>query len=78
MCGDGFFAYHMWPEVYVGQWMDMDPKWFQVDPSTGEYYTDATHIQLGTTELDENLFIEMVKTTSEIIGRLRLKVIEYR
>jgi transglutaminase-like putative cysteine protease len=78
MYGEDFFAYHMWPEVFVGQWIDLDPRWFSVDPSSGEYYTDATHIKFGRTELDENLFKEMVLSASELIGKLKVNVIEYR
>jgi len=78
MYGEDFFAYHMWPEVFVGQWIDLDPKWFSVDPSSGEYYTDATHIKFGRTELDENLFKEMVLSASELIGKLNVHIIEYR
>lgn len=78
MYGEEFFAYHMWPEVFVGQWIDLDPKWFSVDQSTGEYYTDATHIKFGRTELDENLFKEMVLSASELIGKLNIHIIEYR
>jgi len=78
MYGEEFFAYHMWPEVFVGQWVDLDPKWFCVDPNTGEYYTDATHIKFGRTELDENLFKEMSLSASEIIGKLHIHIIRYK
>jgi len=78
MYGESFFAYHMWPEVYVGEWIDLDPKWFRIDPKTGAYYTDATHIKFGRTELDENLFREMVLSASEIIGKLNIHIIEYK
>lgn len=78
MYGGSFFAYHMWPEVYVGEWIDLDPKWFCVDPKTGVYYTDATHIKFGRTELDENLFREMVLSASEIIGKLSIRIIKYK
>ncbi len=77
MYGEGFFAYHMWPEVYVGQWIDLDPKWFEVDSKTGEYYTDATHIKLGRTELDEYLFKEMAQAISEVIGKLSIEILEF-
>ncbi|MBD3415098.1 MAG: hypothetical protein GF421_11785 [Candidatus Aminicenantes bacterium] len=78
MYGEGFFAYHMWPEVYAGKWIDLDPKWYKVDPGTGYYYTDATHIKLGRTDLDEDLFRDMVQSTSELLGRLDIKIMEYR
>lgn len=78
MYGEEFFAYHMWPEVYVGQWVDLDPRWFRMDQKSGEYYTDATHIKFGRIQLDENLFKEMAFSASEIIGNLNLRIIEYR
>jgi hypothetical protein len=77
MYGDGIFAYHMWPEVYLGRWIGLDAKWLVVDEETGEYYTDATHIKFGRSNLDDNIFEEMVKAVSEIIGKLKLEVIDF-
>ncbi len=77
MYGGGIFAYHMWPEAYVGRWIGLDAKWLAVDKKTGEYYTDATHIKLGQSLLDENIFKEMTQAISEIIGKLKLEIIEY-
>jgi transglutaminase-like putative cysteine protease len=77
MYGDGMFAYHMWPEVFVGEWVALDPKWPAVDPATGETYTDATHIKLGHSYLDADMFREMVGSISEVIGNLKLEVVDY-
>jgi hypothetical protein len=77
MYGRGIFAYHMWPEVFVGRWISLDPKWLAVDKKTKEYYTDATHIKLGYSLLDENIFKEMAQAIAEIIGQLSLEVIDY-
>jgi hypothetical protein len=77
MYGGGIFAYHMWPEVFVGDWVALDPKWLARDAETGEYYTDATHIVFGRSNLDENMFQEMVASISEIMGSLELEVLEY-
>jgi hypothetical protein len=77
MYGEGIFAYHMWPEVYVGAWVGLDAKWLAVDKTSGEYYTDATHIKLGNSALDEGLFQEMGRAMSEVIGNLKLEVLEY-
>ena len=77
MYGDGIFAYHMWPEVYAGQWINLDAKWMAVDEETGEFYTDATHIKFGRSNLDENIFEEMVKAISEIIGKLDIRVLDF-
>jgi hypothetical protein len=77
MYGDGIFAYHMWPEVYAGRWVGLDPKWLAIDKKTGEYYTDATHIKFGDSVLDEGIFEEMGQAMAEIIGRLSLEVLDY-
>ncbi len=77
MYGGGIFAYHMWPEVFVGDWVALDPKWLARDPETGEYFTDATHIKFGRSNLDENMYQEMVTSISEIIGKLKLEVLEF-
>jgi len=77
MYGQGIFAYHMWPEVYVGKWVGLDAKWLAVDKNSGEYYTDATHIKLGDSALDEGIFQEMGQAMSEVIGKLKLKVLKY-
>ena len=78
MYGEGIFAYHMWPEVYVGRWISLDAKWLAVDKDTGQYYTDATHIKFGRTSLNENIFEEMVQAISEIIGKLRIEIMDFQ
>ncbi|MDH5466555.1 MAG: transglutaminase-like domain-containing protein [Candidatus Aminicenantes bacterium] len=77
MYGRGIFAYHMWPEVYAGQWVGLDAKWLAVDKKSGELYTDATHIKFGQSLLDENIFKEMAQAVSDVIGKLKLEIIEY-
>jgi hypothetical protein len=68
----------MWPEVYVGRWVDLDAKWLVLDQETGELFTDATHIKMGRSHLDENIFEEMVTAIAEIIGKLKLEVIDFQ
>jgi len=77
MYGQGLFAYHMWPEVFVGRWIGLDAKWLATDEESGEYYTDATHIKFGRSNLDENIFKEMAQAISEILGKLNIEVIDY-
>jgi len=48
-----------------------------VDKKSGEYYTDATHIKFGRSLLDENIFKEMAQAVSEIIGKLKIEIIDY-
>ena len=78
MYADGIFAYHMWPEVYVGQWVNLDAKWLALDEETGEYYTDATHIKFGRSSLNENIFEELVKAVSGIIGKLKIEILDFQ
>ena len=78
MYAHGIFAYHMWPEVYVGRWINLDAKWLAVDKKSGEYYTDATHIKFGRSLLDEDIFKEMAQAISEIVGHLKLKILGYQ
>jgi len=77
MYARGIFAYHMWPEVYAGRWIGLDSKWLSVDKKSGQYYTDATHIKFGRSNLDENIFQEMLLAISEIIGHLKIEIIDY-
>ncbi|GAG48654.1 unnamed protein product, partial [marine sediment metagenome] len=35
------------------------------------------HIKLGRSLLDENIFKEMAQAISEIIGKLKLEIIDY-
>jgi transglutaminase-like putative cysteine protease len=77
MYAHGIFAYHMWSEVYVGRWINLDAKWLAVDKKTGEYYTDATHIKFGRSLLDEDIFKEMAQAISEIVGHLKVKILDH-
>ena len=77
MYAHGFFGYHMWPEVYVGRWVDLDAKWLALDNKSGEYYTDATHIKFDISNLDENIFKDMAETISEVIGKLKIEILDY-
>ncbi|RLE04535.1 MAG: hypothetical protein DRI99_03645 [Candidatus Aminicenantes bacterium] len=77
MSSGGVFAYHMWPEVYVGRWVNLDPKWLVVAGPEEELVTDATHLKFGRSRLDEDLFQEMAQSVAEIIGQLKLEIIDY-
>jgi hypothetical protein len=77
MYADGLFAYHMWPEVYVGKWVNLDAKWLAVDEESGELYTDATHIKLGRSNLNDNIFEEMITAIAGIIGKIDLEIVDF-
>lgn len=60
--GEGLY-YHAWPEVWVGEWV-------AVDPTLGQELADATHIKFaqgGT----ENLF-----RVASIFGKLKAKILD--
>jgi transglutaminase-like putative cysteine protease len=57
----GSFYYHAWPEVYVGEWIAMDPTF-------GQPVADATHIKLLEGELDQQAKL------MRAIGKIKLSV----
>ncbi len=58
--GNGF-GYHAWAEVWVGQWI-------AVDPTQGTMAADATHVQLAGGDLAEQAKITM------LIGKLKAQI----
>lgn len=59
---DGTFYYHAWPEVWLGEWV-------AVDPTFGQYPADAAHIRLIVGGLARQL--ELVR----LVGRLAVDVL---
>ncbi len=57
------FAYHAWPEVWVGRWVWMDPTF-------GQEVADATHLKLLAGG------IESWPEVMSFLGRLELEVLE--
>lgn len=60
---DGAFYYHAWPEVWLGEWV-------AVDPTFGQYPADAAHIRFVVGGLAQQ--VEIVR----LIGRLSIDVLE--
>lgn len=58
----GQFYYHAWPEVWIGQWV-------AVDPTFGQYPADAAHLRFVIGGLARQ--VELVR----LIGRLQLTVV---
>jgi transglutaminase-like putative cysteine protease len=58
----GHFYYHAWPEVWLGQWV-------AVDPTLGQYPADASHLRFTIGGLARQ--VELIR----LIGRLKLEVI---
>jgi hypothetical protein len=62
---DGKFYYHAWNKIYLNN------KWIPVDPTFGQFPTDASHIKLTEGEL-----VTQIKIL-KIVGAIRIKVLEY-
>jgi hypothetical protein len=58
---NGSFYYHAWPEVWLGEWV-------AVDPTLGQFPADASHLRFLHGGLARQ--VELVR----LIGRLRLEV----
>jgi transglutaminase-like putative cysteine protease len=60
---DGAFYYHAWPEVWLGQWV-------AVDPTFGQVPADAAHIRFVIGGLAQQ--VEIVR----LIGNLNIQVLD--
>jgi transglutaminase-like putative cysteine protease len=58
----GSFYYHAWPEVWLGEWV-------AVDPTLGQYPADASHLRFIVGGLARQ--VELIR----LIGRLQLEVL---
>ena len=61
------FYYHFWPEVYVGEWVQMDPTLDQV-------IADANHIQLGGSTLETNNLMEFSEDVFHTLNQLEILI----
>ena len=61
----GQFYYHAWPEVWLGQWV-------AVDPTFGQFPADASHLRFVVGGLARQ--VELIR----LIGRLELSVVPTR
>lgn len=62
---EGYFYYHAWPEIFMDQWVP-------IDPALGQFPADATHIRLLTGGLENQLKL------GSVIGKLKIEGLEYR
>lgn len=60
---DGRFYYHAWNEVYVGEWV-------AVDPTFGQVPADATHLKLVEGDLNKSSVI------MNAAGKINLKILD--
>ncbi|OGW29070.1 MAG: hypothetical protein A2X56_12120 [Nitrospirae bacterium GWC2_57_13] len=59
------FYYHAWPEVWLNEWV-------AVDPTLNQFPADATHIRFITGSLDRQSEI------LRLVGKLKVEVLEYK
>ena len=60
--GDGSFGAHAWVEIYLGQWVEVDPTWGLMD------YVDATHLRFA-----DDAFVSYA-----MLNQLELEVLDTR
>ena len=66
--GAGQFLYHMWTEVYVGEWLPVDAAMLG---------HDATHIALGRSNLDSpGAMVEVSGPAMAFLGSTAIQVVE--
>ena len=63
------FYYHFWPEVYVGEWVQMDPTF-------GQIIADANHIQLGGSTLESDNLMEFAADVFRTLNQLEIAIVE--
>ncbi|MCH8294739.1 hypothetical protein IH992_26945 [Candidatus Poribacteria bacterium] len=63
------FYYHFWPEVYVGEWIAMEP-------TLGQIQADANHIQLAGSTLESDSMLEFGEGVMRTLNQLEIEVIE--
>lgn len=66
--GDAFY-YHFWPEVYVGEWVAMEP-------TLGQIQADANHIQLAGSEFESNSMLEFGEGVMRTLNQLEIEILE--
>ena len=62
----GGFLYHAWCESYVNGWL-------AVDPTLNQFPADATHIKIAAGDSEES-----ASAVSQMLGKVKLEVLEYR
>jgi len=67
---DGYFYYHAWPEVWIGNDLE-GGYWLPMDPTFGQTISDATHIKLLEGDLKKQVEI------ARVVGKLEVEVLDY-
>ncbi|HOX36543.1 MAG TPA: transglutaminase-like domain-containing protein [Candidatus Brocadiia bacterium] len=68
----GAFVYHLWTEVYIGQWVAIDAA---VIPPEG-FPVDATHIAFARSELHGPMPMELCSPILAVGGAMEIEIIE--
>ncbi len=63
------FYYHFWPDVYVGEWVQMDPTF-------GQVVADANHILLQGGMLESGTMVEYTEGVFRTMNQLEIDVVE--
>lgn len=63
------FYYHFWPEVYVGEWVQMDPTF-------GQVIADANHILLQGGMLESGTMVEYTEGVFKTLNQLEIEIVE--
>jgi transglutaminase-like putative cysteine protease len=62
---EGAFYYHAWSEVWLGQWVAVDPTFHQ-------FPADATHVKFVEGGPEQHMAL------LKVIGRIKMEVVEYK
>jgi hypothetical protein len=64
------FPYHMWTEVYLGR------CWVPLDATLGQGRVSADHLKLTDSNLADDTGVASVLPIVEVIGQLKIEVLE--
>lgn len=64
---DEGFEYHMWTEVFAGEWVPLDAALFG---------HDATHIAIARSKLEEQDLLELDQALNRYLGKVRVEILE--
>lgn len=67
----GAFYYHAWNELWVGEWVEMDPTWGEVAP-------DAGHLQLSSGALDDETMAQVSLVAGRTLGSTKIEIRSFR
>ncbi|MBI4531530.1 MAG: PQQ-binding-like beta-propeller repeat protein [Candidatus Latescibacteria bacterium] len=69
--GERTFGLHMWSQVYVGKWIDLDPSWNQTT-------VDAVHIKMAESTLAFDDLLRLNVTLQLVLSQLdTIRVVSY-